>query len=104
MTDEAKPIQVTDSVSGAVTNTIARDLAIAVAAWPVLSAMLGKHDVLAIAQWLASDAGRPVLAIIVPVALTVWRVFSNIAKKHKLIRAARSADDSVAVVIEKPTA
>lgn len=103
MTDETSPapITVTDGVSGTVTNTIARDIAIAVAAWPVLSAMIGRRDAFAVAQWLASDAGRPVFALMIPAALTAWRVVSSIGKKRKLIAAARSADDSVAVVVEK---
>lgn len=95
------PIQVTDSTAKEQGGAGARDLMLLVAALPALVAVLGKGDVIAIVNFIASAEFAPALGVLAVAAVGIWRQIITRRSKQKLITTALSADNSVAQVVQK---
>lgn len=97
MTQET-PIVVNSSLGATAGGTILRDILVIVAALPILVKLIGARDLRGILDWLASNDGATVLAIIVPLAVSGWRAWRATKQKAKLVTVAEAAPNSVAVV------
>lgn len=99
MTDTVDtPIVVNPSVVPDVTGTVLRDVAIVLAAFPIVVKLVGARDLTGLLQWLQSSDGATVLAIIVPAALTAWRSRKTIFRKRILVEVTEAAPNSKAIV------
>ena len=94
------PIIVNPSAVPVVANTVARDIAIVAAAFPIVVKLIGARDLNGLLHWMQSSEGATVLAIVVPVVLTWWRTHRNLRAKADAVTVAQSAPDSVAVVTQ----
>jgi len=92
------PIVVNPSLSATAGGTILRDMLVIVAALPILVKLIGARDLRGILDWLASNDGATVLAVIVPLAVSGWRAWRATKQKTKLVTLAEAAPDSMAVV------
>jgi hypothetical protein len=104
MTDEVQtppPLQVVDSTAKEQGGAAVRDIALVLAAVPALLAFLGKRDFIGMVTWLSSVEGLPALGVVVTAAVLIWRQLVTRWSKRKLITTAMSADDRVAVVVQK---
>jgi hypothetical protein len=99
MTDTpTTPMIVNSSPTKDQIGSIARDILLVAAALPTLVAVLGTHDLGKIVAYIESQQFYPVLGVLVTGGVVVWRQIITRTRKAELVTAAKSADDSVAVV------
>ena len=92
------PIVVDPSSAKALLGTLCGAAAILVTGFPTLIALLKGRDLVAIVQWVQGVQGAPFVSAALLVATMVWRGWASIRKHARLVIAARSAKNSVAIV------
>ena len=99
MTDNPEtPMLVNPAATPVIANTVLRDIAIVVAAYPILTKLIGAGDINGILHFLQSSQGATVLAVVVPVLLTAWRSRRALWIKAQTVFLAHRVSDRVAIV------
>lgn len=98
------PIVVTPSTNTAAAGTFLRDILIVVAAFPILAKLIGARDIRGLLDWIGSNDGALVIAIVAPLVATMWRSILSKRRKAEFVTVAREVSDEVAIVQEKPVA
>ncbi|MCP3731995.1 hypothetical protein M9978_16340 [Sphingomonas sp. MG17] len=93
-----KPIEVSASPAPAQTATGARDILLLVAALPALVAILGKRDVKALIDWLASEPGLAFVGLLLAIGTAAYRQWHARRTHAEQLKMAEATPDRVAIV------
>lgn len=96
--DAPKPIQVSPTATTAQSGSAMRDVLLIVGVLPALLAVLGKRDLQALVDFIASTEFAPVLGIIVTGGVVAWRQWLARRQHAESLKMAQNTPDRVAVV------
>jgi hypothetical protein len=97
-----KPIQVAPSPLSDQASTATRDILLIISVLPALIAVLGTKDLVQIVAFIQSTQFAPVLGLLVGTGVVLYRQWLARRKHANELKMAKSADDRVAVVVQKP--
>ena len=101
MTDLPDPSQtpadgvVNPSAVPPATKSVLADLMIVATFFPLISKLVGQHDVIGLIKLLQTSQGAVFLSVVIPIAASAWRARNRVLRWARAIRWARAAPNSL---------
>lgn len=96
--DETKQIVTTDQTWGTLLTTFLRQITLIVTGLATVAALIGKHDVIGLINYVTSSGLISTVSILVTTGVTAYGLLKGYWTKLKQIRLTKNVPDSIAVL------